>query len=179
MVRFLLIFISLVITGCCYNGLRNKEGYIRVIEKNNYNVDPNTYCYIDTTKIYIETHLEIGGILRDTHNSQYHFIVFYSNGKFGSFIKSKKEINSLFNLSRNDFNPEKARMGFYYFKENKLLMHYYTTNQCEKAKVRCIANFNSDTLSITFLNESIKKNKAYFIKYDVLNEFLDGWKPDW
>jgi uncharacterized protein YtpQ (UPF0354 family) len=67
----------------------------------------------------------------------------------------------------------------YYFKENKLLMHYYTTNQCEKAKVRCIANFNSDTLSITFLNESIKKNKAYFIKYDVLNEFLDGWKPDW
>ena len=77
MVRFLLIFISLVITGCCYNGLRNKEGYIRVIEKNNYNVDPNTYCYIDTTKIYIETHLEIGGILRDTHNSQYHFIVFF------------------------------------------------------------------------------------------------------
>jgi hypothetical protein len=178
MVRLLLI-ISLITTGCCYNGLRNKEGNIRVIEKNNYSFNPNTYNYIDTTKIYLENKVETGGIMRDTHDSQYHFLIFYSNGKFGSFIKSKKNTNSLSNLVKNDFNPEKARMGFYNFKENKLLMHYYTTNQCEKAKVRCVADFNSDTLITRYLNESIRNNKAYYIKYDVPIENLKGWKPDW
>lgn len=179
MVRFSLFICLLIITtSCCYNGLRNKEGLIRVIEQNKYNYDQNVYNYIDTTAIYLEFKEEIGGVSRNSQESQHHFIIFYPNGKFGSFIKSQKSFNFK-NLNRDDFNPEKARMGFYSLKEKKLQMYYYTTNQCEKAKVRCIANFKSDTLSITYQNESIRNNKAYFIKHKVPNGFLENWKPDW
>ncbi|MBI1669906.1 hypothetical protein I7X29_15105 [Capnocytophaga sp. p1a2] len=100
------------------------------------------------------------------------YLKFYSKGKLGLFVISKQDT---LNLQRCFFNPQKAKMGYYYIEGNKI-----------KTKISTIGNA---TLHISrkkgfIYNDSIdiRHHNFYgniFIKRNVPKELLEGWEPDW
>lgn len=171
-ILFSSLTLSLLI-GCCYQGITNDYNKIRGIKPPNYLINNDIYNIIDTTAVYVEYASEIGGVYYEFKKNQTHFLKFYSDNKIGSFILHS-------NIIRNeDLNPQKARAGYIHINKHDYHISFFTYNQCKKVKVKGKLYIKKDTLEIEYLNESIKRDKSYFVKNNIDNDSLQLFTPDW
>ena len=101
------------------------------------------------------------------------YIKFYPRGKFGLFIIKKADT---IYLKREDFNPKKAKMGYYIEKENKKIeTKLETIGDCSLYISKKIGYIKEDSLF------RIDRNGRgdIFIKTKVPSNLFNKWKPDW
>ena len=97
---------------------------------------------------------------------------FYSNGKLGLFIIPKKDTAS---LTRNDFNPLKAKMGYYSITDNLIKTRIATIGDCSLYIANEKGYLRGDTLKI----ENKTHHGTIYIKKNIPKELITGWTPDW
>lgn len=135
--RGILYFIlTVLVSGCCYIGKRTMYGLPRkrIQPLKGGNISDK---YIDTTVLYklaisyhYNTSLKKYSYFEAGNNISYPYISylkFYSNGKLGLFVIPKNDTN---NLTKDTFNPLKAKMGYYIFKNNVLSTKIATIGNC-------------------------------------------------
>lgn len=177
------IFITaaLLISSCCYMGKRTMYGLPRK------NLSPLkggdfSYKYIDTNalyKLFIDYHynktLKRYSYYERADDNSYpytSYYKFYSNGKLGLFVIPREDT---VNLTRDTFNPLKAKMGYYSVTDNIIKTKIATIGDCtlfisnEKGFIR------TDTLTL----EEKNHHGNIYIKKIVPNDLLKDWSPDW
>lgn len=139
MVRgFYIFIIVLLFQNCCYKGFRNEYGMPRKNIKIDNVVDQDIYSKIDTLCLYEylyryeDPYPKRLDLAKDYNGKQY--IRFYGNGKYSLFGFEKSTTNlpdGEYQFTRDDFNPKKSIMGYYYSKNNRLFSKIFGTNQCQ------------------------------------------------
>ena len=184
MVNKMLVYIILIVffSSCCYMGKRTIHGLprknISLLKGGEIN-----FKLIDTFALY---KTEIDYHYNTSLKQYFHFeriddnysypnigyIKFYSNGRLGLFVIPKSKGN---NLTRDDFNPVKALMGYYSVTDNLIKTRIATIRDCslyidnEKGFIR------DDTLKI----ENKTHHGTIYIKKNIPKELITGWTPDW
>ena len=182
MVRKIIILLILFVstTACWYIGKTSEYGLPRrkirpLPENTDYSkIDTMALYKLDSYYFYNSLEKKINDFTKKENDSYPYvsYLKFYSKGKLGLFVISKQDT---LNLQRYFFNPQKAKMGYYYIEGNKI-----------KTKISTIGNA---TLHISrkkgfIYNDSIdiRHHNFYgniFIKRNVPKELLEGWEPDW
>ncbi len=130
------IIILLLFTGCfCYKGPVSEYGFFRKdIKPENFEVDERIYDIIDTTVVYER----IGTIdLKnnvfypyENHKLGYTYLKFYADGKVSAFRRIRSEGESFLlnpepQLTRNNFDPAKSSMGYFFIDDDKLVFNFF------------------------------------------------------
>jgi hypothetical protein len=178
--KTLVVAISFIIFySCCYTGRKSEFGLPRNDIKR---LDiPLSYEFIDTIAVYklvadcfYNKSLKKVILFKNQHENYPYtsYLKFYRNGKLGLFIIPKEDT---INLTKKHFNPEKAKMGYYFIEDNKIKTRISTIGDC----ALYIANDKGTIVgdSITLLNKNGIGN--IFVKRKVPKEILEGWTPDW
>ncbi|QMU63312.1 MAG: hypothetical protein GKR88_02805 [Flavobacteriaceae bacterium] len=132
---------------------------------------------------------EIGRIDNDyfynTDNSKFgnNFLRFYGSGKFSVFNRvgydsKNHKLLSNYKISREDFNPEKSQMGVIYDVEKIIYTRHLIINQCKADISNAILTIKGDSLYLKSVGHPHMGTRVY-MKYNINNTFLEGWKPDW
>jgi hypothetical protein len=112
---------------------------------------------------------------REDYNSYPYisYFKFYGNGKLGLFFILKKDTA---NLTRDDFNPLKAEMGYYTVNGNIVKTRISTIGAyCTLHISNEKGYIKDDTLSL----ENKNHHETIYLKKIVPNELLENWSPDW
>lgn len=175
------VILVVLISSCCYMGKKTIYGLPR---KNITSLSRGEINYrdIDTTalyKLYIVYYY-------NKYKKQYFYyekaddnpypyisyLKFYSDGKLGLFVIPRKDTS---NLTRDTFNPLKAKMGYYSNIDNVLHIKIITIGDCSLYINNEKGYINSDTVRM----ENKQHYGNIFIKKLVPREFLRDWSPDW
>lgn len=172
--------IVLFFSACCYTGVKTSYGLHRKaipkLDRTN-----NHYNLIDTSSVFkIKTNFFYNKSLEkytyyekdsDTDYPYTNYLKFYGGGKLGLFIISKSDTA---NLKRDDFNPLKAKMGYYVVKENgEIQTRTSTIGNCNLfiSNQKGVVKGDSIILERHF-GEIYEKKK-------LSKEILANWRPDW
>ncbi|MBT2559802.1 hypothetical protein J7E50_17920 [Pedobacter sp. ISL-68] len=168
------------LSACCYTGVKTSYGLPRkAIRK--LDVAGNYSSLIDTSAVYkIKTNFFYNKSLKkytyyekdsDTDYAYTSYFKFYGGGKLGLFIISKSDTA---HLKREDFNPLKAKMGYFTIKENgEIQTRISTIGNCnlfisnEKGFVK---------------GDSIVLERHFGVIYEkkrLPKGILENWTPDW
>ncbi|NCP53052.1 MAG: hypothetical protein GW794_04095 [Flavobacteriales bacterium] len=182
----------LFFAGCsCYKGPVSEFGFFRKDYKpENFDIDKNLYNIIDTTEVY-----ERVGTFDlnnnefypyDDHKYGYNYLKFYANGKVSDFRRIRTDgepfsSNPEPELSRNDFDPAKSAMGYFYAYDGKIFFNFFVRHR------NCYGYFNKSEFIIkndTLIEKNIqtingKDIEVFYVKKNIPIEFLQGWQPDW
>lgn len=181
MVRnIIFVVIFMIITGCCYSGKVSKYGLPRKeIKKINGVSD---YSKIDTTSIYkLEIDFAYNKLEKEyvyyekSDNNTYpysSFLKFYSNGKLGLFVIPKEEISK---LNREHFNPERAKMGYYFVSGNLIKTRISTIGDSGLY----ISNKNGFIQNDSITIQDKNNYGGVYVKKIIDKNLLKIWKPDW
>lgn len=178
--RIIILILSfLIFNGCCYTGRISEFGLprkeIRELDK------PLSYDLIDTLSVYkLEINYfykkasnEITFIEKDDENKYGYtsYLKFYRNGKLGLFVIPKEDMT---NLTKEHFNPQKAKMGYYYINGNEIKTRISTIGDC----TLYIANNKGEIIHDSIILKESGFGNIY-VRRKVPKEFLEGWIPDW
>jgi hypothetical protein len=175
------LLVLLLSMGCFYTGKRTTYGLPRrklsIIKGEN-----SPYNYVDTNVLYkavisfqYNTSLKKNSYYEQFDSNPYpyaSYLKFYSNGKLGLFVIHR---NDTVNLTKDNFNPLKAKMG-YFGVNNKVIFTkiatmgdgtLYISN--EKGYIK------NDTLSLEDKNHHV----TLYVKSVVSPELFKNWIPDW
>ncbi len=175
------ILLMVLATSCCYIGKRTVYGLPRkhISSLSDKEID---YKDIDTTAIYklvINYHY-------NKYNKQYFYyeraddnsypyvsyLKFYSDGKLSLFVIPKKDT---INLTKDTFNPLKAKMGYYSVADGVIKTRIATIGDCSLY----ISNKHGYIVNDSLKLEEKEHHGSIFIKKVVSKELLKGWSPDW
>jgi hypothetical protein len=178
---FVYALIILVISSCCYTGKVTMYGLARKNVSLLKGGDV-TYKYVDTTVLYKATFDFYPNIFNRNkydydlvNNNSYPYVAyykFYGNGKLGLFIILKKDT---MNLTRDDFNPLKAKMGYYSVTDKLIKTKIESVNDCTLHLINERGYISNDTLSLEHKNHY----GHICLKEIVPDELLKNWSPDW
>jgi hypothetical protein len=185
--------ILLIFTGCtCYKGPVSEYGFFRKdIKPKNFAVDERIYDIIDTTVVYeMIGYINLNNnmfYLYENHKLGYSYLKFYANGKVSAFrrIRSKGEsfiLNPEPQLSRNDFDPAKSSMGYFFIDDDDklILIFFFRHRNCYGYVDRSEFIIKNDTLiQMNIQTIDGKDLKVLNVKKNIPIEFIEGWKPDW
>lgn len=178
MVRNLSIYILILffISSCCYTGRYSEYGYPRK-SISSYKQLNNSTAKIDTTIIYkldasfINT---VSNYYKKEDESEYPnfiYLKYYAKNKVGLFIIDKLKV-----LERDDFNPKKAKMGYFFEYENgNIKQKISTIGDCTLYISKHMGYTNND--SIVFIDKNLYGD--IYKKVQLPKEFLENWQPDW
>jgi hypothetical protein len=184
MVRVLSFFIIvLLFQSCCYIGLSNKYNLPRSKKYGLYTeLDKTVYNEIDTSCVYenIGYYENDKFILENDYSQGKIFIKFYSNFRIAKFIgvgynKKLFKTNPNYQILKNDFDPSKAYMGYYFKKNDLIVTNQFLNNQCQMFWIKSKITIHEDTL---VQKHSRFYNDAVYVKRILPEEFL-YYKPDW
>jgi len=173
-------FIAIILTGCCYNGKVSDYGLPRrEIKKLDRTI---LYGAIDTLALYKLTNSfhfnslskEYTFLEKDIYNSYPNasYLKFYPNGKLGLFIIPKTDT---LKLERSFFDPQRAKMGYYYINGNSIKTRISAIGDCSLYLSNKKGTIENDKILI---NDNSGHGNIY-IKKEVPKVILENWKPDW
>ncbi len=177
---FLLVSLSVMLFSCCYSGIVSEYGLPRreipkFKNESNviYDIDTMAVYKLDAIFIYNSSLKKYSRYDKEDQSTYTYFSYskYYSNGKLGLFIIEKNKT-----LKREDFNPQKAKMGYF--------------SEYEKGKIKQkISTIGDCTLYISEKNGTVEKDSIVlydknsfgyvYKKIKVPQEYLQNWKPDW
>lgn len=182
------IFILLSLSSCCYRGMRNSFGSPRKIMNVKKLVNNDIYTKIDTTSLY-ELKYYItnkGGLIPENMDFGSTFLKFFKNGKVGEFgfgydHKNYKPIPN-YKCRRDDFNPKKFRMGYFYIDGNEIKMRKFGIKFCKRnlfvSKIEILGDTIIERIRTDALLGEYDEGRLY-IKKSIDRKLIDGWYPDW
>lgn len=174
--------IFFLLSGCYYTGKKSSYGLPRRPIKTFEN-HLNNYTYIDTAVLYkadIDFHynnsLKRYSYYDKVDDNPYPYVSylkFYGNGKVGLFVISKSDTT---NLTHEDFNPQKAKMGYYMSTSDGLIKTHIST-------IGDGTLFISKEEGIAW-NDSLKLQKStnhgtIYKKIKIPDTLIRNWQPDW
>ncbi len=171
----------LTIVSCCYNGKYSANGLPRkkVKEFPDKNISIEN---IDTLSIYkLKINFAINGQTNqyiyfekeDDNTYPYvSYLKFYKNNKLGLFIIPKADT---LKLSREYFNPSKAKMGYYYISNKSIKTKISTIGDCSLYISKKNGTINGDSIII----KDNSNHGNIYLKQNIPKEYLENWKPDW
>jgi len=182
MVRKIILYTitTMLLIGCCYNGKVSEYGLprrdIKKLEK------PILYEKIDTLALYkLTSSFHINYLTNeysyfekndDNVYPSTSYLKFYPNGKLGLFIIPKSDT---LKLERSFFDPQRAKMGYYYIKDNVIKTRISTIGDCSLYLSNKKGEIKGDKIIL-------KDKRGYgniYIKKDVPKIVLENWKTDW
>ncbi len=182
------IFILFLFTGCsCYKGPVSEYGFFRKdIKPENFVIDERIYDIIDTTAVYerVGTFYLNEFYPHEKHKRGNVYLKFYANGKVSAFSevgydREKFLADPDYQLSRNDFDPAKSNMGYFFIYEDKLIFNfYYRHRNCYGYVSKSEFIIKNDTL-IKRNIKSFESQEVFYVKKNIPIEFIEGWQPDW
>lgn len=185
MVRFITsLIVLLILNSCCFRGSHSNYGVQRTGSVDRFFKNRNITIK-DTLVLYdqIKTCFNGDCYAPDTLSHGKTYLRFYPNGKVSSFInlglnKNRNNLTKGYLLKREDFNPGKSRMGYYYQKDDKAYISLFVINQCAAEWYKGELTFKNDYLVVKNLKKNISDSVIYKVK-KVPPDLLTGWKPDW
>lgn len=185
MVRsFVSFFILLTLYSCCYKGVRNEFGYARKKIKVPKITDKDIFNEIDTMSVYelkyVLTNMNVKLIHNPNDNKGRDFLRFYGNGKVSSFTvgydKTTFKYDSQHIIIKEDFDPKKSRMGYFYNDGDKIRIKQFGAEYCKAFMVKGEIEVKNNTLII---HEKYGSEQKVYIKSNIGREYLEKWKTDW
>lgn len=177
----LTIFLYLAMVSCCYKGIYSENGLprkkIKAFPEQNISIENIDTLAIYKTKINFAINKmskEYIYFEKEDDNTYPYvgYLKFYKNNKLGLFIIPKAD--SL-NLSREYFNPSKAKMGYYHISGKKIKTKISTIGDCSLYISKQSGIIKGD--SIIIMNNTNHGN--IYLKKSIPKEYLENWKPDW
>jgi hypothetical protein len=176
----ILIISTFIITSCCYWGKTTEYGLPR---RNIKGLGLTiSYTGIDTMALYksvynfqYNTSTKKYSYLENEDDNTYPYISymkFYSEGKFGLFVIPKRDT---LDLKREFFNPLKAKMGYFTQDGTLLKTKLATIGDCTLYISKKSGSVNGDTIVL----QDKRYHGSIYVKRQVSEELLKGWKPDW
>ena len=108
-------------------------------------------------------------IIRDYPIAAY--LKFYPENKVGLFLIKKPDT---LNLKRYLFNPQNAKMGYYYIEGNRIFTKITDIQQCEFNVIKSNGKISNDTIE-----EFDHNGGNIYVKKNIPKEYIEKWKPDW
>ena len=78
-------------------------------------------------------------------------------------------------LSREYFNPSKAKMGYYYINDKSIKTKISTIGDCTLYISKQIGIIKGDSIII----KDKYSHGSIYVKQNIPKEYLENWKPDW
>ena len=176
-----IISLPLFFVSCCYNGIYSENGLPRKKIKQ-FRDSSISIENIDTLSIYKSKINFAKNELTDQYiyfekedDNTYPYVgylKFYKDNKLGLFIIPKADT---LKLTREYFNPSKAKMGYYYISGKSIKTKISTIGDCSLFISKKSGVINGD--SIVLKNNSNHGN--IYLKQRIPIEYLENWKPDW
>ncbi len=178
------LLVLFFLSSCCYKGAVNSLGRPRTKMTVKELANNDIYKSIDTTSIYeliyFISNMDVI-IPNDTTHSRTYY-QFFANGKVGEFSlgydsKNYKTIPN-YKMNRDDFNPKRFRMGYFYTDDGKIKMKQFGTKFCSKNYYYSTIKISGDTITEYFGKSSTSSTRVY-IKEKIDYSLIEGWNPDW
>lgn len=174
-----IIMASILIISCnCYRGARTEFGFprrqIRPLDFiSNYARVDTTCIYKRKIDFYYNSSTKSYGYYNNTDNNGSRnttYLKFYPEGKFGLFVIAKTDTAS---LTRESFNPKRAKMGYYTVENGIIKTKLVTDGDCAIYISKKFGTIKGDTLSL-----DRNGHGSLYVKSKIPYSFLN-WKPDW
>lgn len=183
MVRYLIfVLFCLIVQGCCYKGLHNEYYFARKKIRVDYKLDKEIYNLIDTNSVYehIGYYEENKIEVEKNYTMGKMFLKFYGNGKVGFFVRvgyNRKTFKIIpnYQISKDDFDPSKSYMGYYYLHKDRIIANQFLHNQCQMFYTKSEIFAKKDTIIQVFKRFY---NSGVYVKKKVPTEWLSK-QPDW
>lgn len=175
-----LVILSTVITSCCYNGIVSEYGLPRrkipnynYQHKRIYEIDTTIVYKLDAVFIFSSSLKKITRYDKEDENTYPYvsYLKYYSNGKVGLFVIEKNKA-----IVRDDFNTQKAKMGYFSeYEPGKIKQRISTIGDCSLYISERKGYIENDSIVLYDKNDFGHVYK----KANIPSEYLKDWKPDW
>lgn len=192
MFRILILIVCvLFFCSCCYRGIKNELGHARPEVREPGNIDENIFEQIDTMAVYELSYILTNIDVKLDHDPKEHigrrFLRFYGGGKVSSFTIGYDNETFSYNpdhkLTKEDFDPRKSMMGYYFLDKGKIKIKQFGVEICKSFIIRGEIEIKADTLVIIENNGSLihsDSEKKVYIKNEIIRkEYLKDWEADW